>query len=381
MYAASRDTALSQPDQKTPVYKNIRSNWWAIGLVVFLSLGVAGAGLKYFEETAREAKLNRQKNPLGPRDESLLARVNPFMPDPTPTPQFSKEYVYAGSRLLAVEDIGANAIPPGDLAVWRPSNGNWYCLGGSGSQQFITNWGTSGDVPVQGDYDGDGKTDLAIYRPPTGSGTGAWWITNSSDGAYYTVSLGSANDQLAPADYDGDGRTDPAVFRSSNTTWYIAQSSTQSTVTEQFGQSGDKPAAADYDGDGLDDIAVWRDSSATFNVLKSSDGQSVSQALSTTGDSPVSADYDGDGKADYAVRHYDDWIIKQSSDGQISTVSWQPGSFSVPNDYDGDGKVDIAVWRPKNGNWYIRQSAHNNSLRQESWGVADDIPVPAYYRR
>lgn len=368
----------------TGSFLKTHSRWWVIALVVFLSLGVLGAGLKYLEDSAREEKVRRQRDPLGAKNESLLARINPFMPTPTPepTPQLSKSYIYAESqRLLAVEDAAANAIPPSDLAVWRPSNGNWYCFGGPGSQQFITNWGNSGDKPVQGDYDGDGKTDLAIYRPPTGSGTGVWWIMKSSDASYYTVSLGAVDDELAPADYDGDGKTDPAVFRSSNTTWYMVQSSTQSTVTEQFGQSGDKPAPADYDGDGLDDIAAWRNSAATFYVLKSTDGQSLSQALGSTDDKPVPADYDGDGKADFAIRQGDNWIIKQSSNGQTNTIAWEPGKNSVPNDYDGDGKVDVAVWRPKNGNWYIRQSAHSNSLRQVAWGMDGDIPVPAYYRR
>jgi hypothetical protein len=68
-----------------------------------------------------------------------------------------------------VEDAGASAIPPADLAVWRPSNGNWYCLGGFGSQQFVAAWGMNGDMPAQGDYDNDGKTDLAIFRPSTGT--------------------------------------------------------------------------------------------------------------------------------------------------------------------------------------------------------------------
>lgn len=72
--------------------------------------------------------------------------------NPTPTPQLSKEYIYAGSRLLAVEDANANAVPPADLAVWRPSDGTFYVLGGPGSQQTSQGWGMAGDIPVQGDY-------------------------------------------------------------------------------------------------------------------------------------------------------------------------------------------------------------------------------------
>ena len=66
---------------------------------------------------------------------------NPLaLPSPSPTPQLSKEYIYAGSRLLAVEDANANAAPPTDLAVCRPSNGTWYVLGGPGSTQTFAGW-------------------------------------------------------------------------------------------------------------------------------------------------------------------------------------------------------------------------------------------------
>ena len=98
---------------------------------------------------------------------------NPFAaPLPTPTPQLSKEYIHAGSRLLAVQDSNATASPPYDLAVWRPTSGNWYVLGGTGSQQTTYGWGTPGDIPVPGDFDGDGKTDFSVYR------SGTWWVTS-----------------------------------------------------------------------------------------------------------------------------------------------------------------------------------------------------------
>lgn len=311
---------------------------------------------------------------------------NPFAaPSPTATPQLSKEYIYAGSRLLAVEDKNASGVPPADLAYWRPSNGTWYVKGGPGSTQTTYAYGTSGDIPAPGDYDGDGKTDFAVYRPSNNT----WYITFSSDSSTATLSQGTSGDVPAQADFDGDGKTDRAVFRASNGNWYIYQSSTSTTVTKTLGTSGDKVAPADYDGDGKADPAVWRyGGTSRFHVLQSSNGSTVPTDLgSTSNDIPVSADYDGDGKADHALLVGNVWTIKASSTSTTSTTTWQTsGDVPVQNDYDGDGKVDIACWALVEtkggtvGRWFIKQS-HDASTRTETWGIAGDIPVPAYYRR
>jgi len=121
-----------------------------------------------------------------------------------------------------------------DIAVFRPSTGTWYIsLSGGGST--VTSWGTSGDTAVPADYNGDGKADIAVFRPSTG----LWYVSLSGGGSTVT-SWGGSGDTPVPGDYNGDGKTDIAVFRSSTGTWYINLSGGGSTVTS-WGASGDKP--------------------------------------------------------------------------------------------------------------------------------------------
>jgi hypothetical protein len=366
-----------------------------IGIVALLAIGVFGAVSSNFNLFSESPKSNVQ-SPTSETQSSATQNATTSQPiSPTTTtvtsatPMLSKEMIYAGSRLLAVEDGNANAAPPTDLAVWRPSNGYFYVLGGQGSQQTYFQWGMAGDIPAPGDYDGDGKTDFSIVRPSTSGGSGVWWIFYSSTLTYNSISFGlicpppTTCDKVAQADYDGDGKTDPAVFRSSDSTWYILPSGGGSFYGVQYGLGTDTPAPADYDGDGKADVAVWRDSTKVFYSNNSSNGQSVvsNQMSGVVGNTPVSADYDGDGKADYAIRNGNNWIIKRSSNGTIDTIPWQTSAeIAVQNDYDGDGKVDIATWNNGTGVWSIRQSG-NNSTRTQQWGTNGDIPVPALYRR
>jgi hypothetical protein len=358
------------------------------GLCVFLVVGVFGAtgwGTKIINSFTSDSADPNQTT----KNNSRPSAVNPAtMAMTTGTPRLSKEYIYAGSRMLAVEDAGANVAPPADLAVWRKGNGYWHVMGVV-SQQWGSN--SAGDKPVQGDYDGDGKTDFCVFRDSAGT----WFIIKSSSGSANTQEyyyFGAAGDKPVPADFDGDGRTDAAVYRVTGTsgTWYIRQSSTGNIVSQQFGLNleVDQPAPADYDGDGKADLGVWRAGDKSFYVLRSTNGQfqavSLSQAAAT-GTAPVSADYDGDGKADFAVRGGADWIISYTGLGgavsQSQTYSGeQAGDIPVQNDYDGDGKVDIAVWRESIGGWYIKNSS-TGQLRYEQWGQPADVPVPAFYRR
>jgi hypothetical protein len=265
---------------------------------------------------------------------------------------------------------GTHATAPGDfdgdgksdITVFRPSTGAWYVRGSSVSATYM--WGGGSDIPVAGDYDGDGKTDIAVYRPLTG----VWYIVKSSSSIGTVYAWGGGKDIPVAADYDGDGKTDIAVFRPSTGVWYIVKSSSSIGTVYVWGGGKDIPVPADYDGDGKADIAVFRPSTGVWYIVKSSSSWGTIYAWGGGGDTPVPGDYDGDGKTDIAVFRPSTgvWYVRG-----ISTIGWGGGEYiPVPGDYDGDGKTDIAVFRPSTGTWYITTlgSAIN-------WGAAGDIPL------
>ncbi len=254
-----------------------------------------------------------------------------------------------------------------DLAVWRPSSGTWFIVNSWNGSVRSQQWGASTDIAVPGDYDGDGWPDISVWRPTSG----VWYVINSRTGQGQGTQWGAATDVPVPGDYDGDGYTDRAVWRPDNGTWYVMRAN-GTTFAQQWGWVGDMPVPADYDGDGKTDFAVWRRSNGTWYVIRSSDGQSMSQQWGISTDIPVPGDYNGDRRTDFAVYRPSDgrWYVSGIGTWQWGIVNDVP----VPGDYDGDGKTDVAVWRPSEGNWYLIQS-QTNAAAVRQWGIMGDVNV------
>jgi len=262
-----------------------------------------------------------------------------------------------------------------DLAVWRPSSGTWYVRQSSDNQFWGNTFGISSDIPAAGDFDGDQKADIAVFRPLDGT----WHIILSTDGSYRVQAFGTNGDVPVPADFDRDGKTDVAVYRPSSGIWYVYQSYYQNVTANYWGIQGDLPIVGDFDGDTYNDRVVFRPSTGVWYINQSSDNSFRAVQFGLSSDKVFTGDFDGDTKNDIAVWRPETgvWFILRSSDNSI--INWvfgTAGDIPLSGDFDGDGIDDVAVYRPTTGIWYVLKSSDGGYII-DNFGLNGDVPVSA----
>ncbi len=266
-----------------------------------------------------------------------------------------------------------------DLAIFRPNGASseWWLQRSANGSVFATQFGATTDTIVPADYTGDGKTDVAFWRPSTGN----WFVLRSEDLTFFAAPFGANGDTPVPADYDADGKADVGVFRPTDNTWYIQRSSDNGTTIQQFGTTGDVPVNADYDGDGKADIAIYRPSLGQWWLSRSTAG-TIAYTFGSSTDKTVAGDYTGDGKADVAFWRPStgEWFILRSEDSSFFGFPFgTTGDTPVPGDYDGDGRNDAGVFRSSNSTWYINRTTAGTLIQQ--FGTTGDMPLPNAYVR
>jgi hypothetical protein len=300
--------------------------------------------------------------------------------------------ITTGSAVTADAAVDFNGDGRSDYAVVRTGAGPtgqavWYVSPSSGGAFSAYSWGLASDFFTPEDFDGDHKDDIAVWRP--GAGTqAAFYILNSATSTARVEAFGqTGDDPSVVGDYDNDGKADLAVYRvgdspSLPSTWYFRTTAGGPISSVNWGVGGDTAAPGDYNGDGKNDFAIQRvvGSSGVFWIAENGSTNFTASQFGLADDLITPGDYDGDGKTDLAVTRASAgglvWYWRPSSGAPDQQVPFGTAltDFTVPGDYDGDGKTDQAIWRQTDGTFWVRNVA-TGAVNVFQFGSTGDYPV------
>lgn len=216
------------------------------------------------------------------------------------------------------------------------------------------------DVPLAGNFDGNGADEVGVFR--RGSGTGRFRLFRSGMRPTRIV-LGYSSDTPLTGDWDGNGRTDVGV-RTSDSTDFVMRHGDGSTRTLPFGLPSDLPITGDWDGNGTTEIGVWRPSKQRFR-MRVAPGDTRVTRLGSVGSLPVTGDWNNDGLTDIGV--FDPatqrFTLRTRPIGPAATsVTFGTATdLPVTGDWDGNGRTDLGTWAPSTATFSMRVPTKSGS--------------------
>jgi hypothetical protein len=205
----------------------------------------------------------------------------------------------AGDQPIVGDWNGSGTDKPG---VFRPSTGQ-FILQISALKAIFVNFGGPGSIAVAGDWDGNGIDTPGVWDPATGQ----WQLTNGINGlnvqnsfptAVFTFTFGQNGDVPVVGDWDGNGIDGVGVFRQSNSNWFLSNGfqGTLDIPVFVFGGLGTKPIAGDWNGDGIDSVGVFDQNAGLMLLANKASIKAVADitfSFGQNGDIPLAGDWDG----------------------------------------------------------------------------------------
>ena len=289
--------------------------------------------------------------------------------DPTVT-SFAQNVSFKTPVNFAITGIAPNSVALGDfngdgkqdLAVANQSSGNVSILLGNGNGSFgaATNFAAGfGSISVAaGDFNGDGKQDLAVANANSNNVSILLGNGNGSFGSPINIPVGSNPNSVAVGDFNGDGRQDLAVanFNSGNVSILLGNGNGSFGTATNFvvGSGPTSVAVGDFNGDERQDLAVANANSNNVSILlgngAGSFGAVTNFAVGSSPNSVTVGDFNGDGRQDLAVANFNSGnvsILLGNGAGSFGTATnfvVGSGPTSVAvGDFNGDGRRDLAV--------------------------------------
>jgi hypothetical protein len=287
---------------------------------------------------------------------------------------------------------GATAYAPGRLGAFI--DGTWF-LDRNGNTEFnpgtdVVGWGSAGDTPVRGDWNGDGYLEVGVFNG------GVWFLDvngdRSLDAATEVKGWGAAGWKPMPGDWNGDGITDLGVV-TPELTWFLDLNGDgvvdPATEIVGWGSTGDTPVVGDWDGDGADSVGVFSGGQwyLDINGDRGFNPATEIKGWGAAGWTPMPGDWNKDGVTDLGVVTPGmTWFLDLNGDfafdAATEIVGWgSPGDTPVVGDWDGDGRDAVGVF--KNGQWFLDingDRAFDPSTDSLGWGVPGSIPVAGGWR-
>jgi len=230
--------------------------------------------------------------------------------------------------------------PQVKLGVFRP-NGNQFFLDSDGNEAISVAsgdetfaMGMAGDLPLVGDWDGDGKDETGLFRP----NGNRFYLDVDGDRIFDQTqgdrlhAMGAPNDLPLVGDWNGDGKDEIGLFRPNGNRFYLDVNGNgvidtfNGDVQYAMGSAGDLPLVGDWNGDGYDEIGVFHGQTNNFYLDKDGDGFIVTAngdlrfAMGATGDLPIVGDWNRDGKDEIGLFRPSDnrFYLDITGDGAIA---------------------------------------------------------------
>jgi hypothetical protein len=229
---------------------------------------------------------------------------------------------------------------PDTTGVFRPSNGLLYLknTNATGFADVAINYGTGGDYPVVGDWDGDGDATIGIYR------NSSFYLRNSNTLGFADLvfAFGQLGDQPVAGDWNGDGTDTIGIYRPSTGQFLLRDDNSAGTADYSFylGNVGDVGIAGDWTAKGFDTVGVFRPSNGIIFLKNTNETGFADIALNygLAGDQPVVGDWDGNGTDTIGVYRNAQFLLRNSNDIGFADLVFalgNPGDMPIAGDWDG----------------------------------------------
>jgi len=263
-------------------------------------------------------------------------------------------FAFTAALCISIELSAAWAHGTTTIGIYRPStktfflrNSNTY---GFGEVSFFPCCAAPGDLPLAGDWDGDGITTTGLFRPTGGTPpaeNNEFFLSDSNTnngGARNVNPGGAAGDLPIVGDWNANGTTTWGLFRPSSNSFFLYNFEwpqdgypvTPDITIWSLGAPGDLPIVGDWDGNGTTTIGLYRPSTNTFYL----------------------------------------WNTNAYGPPDVVVTVGAPGDLPVAGDWDGNGTTTIGLYRPSTNTFYLWNSnAFGPPDLVIPFGASNDLPV------